>query len=159
MAARTTSFWAFIAILILLDLILRVALGITVIPDLIVVAVLLGARRLEPAGAALFGLLLGVLADSLALVAFGASAVAFVVIAYFGARSRDLFEGDSYLFITVYAFLGSWGIHAIRYVIGSYMAAGVEPTRLLTDVPLESLYVTIAAIVALVTYRAVTGHR
>jgi rod shape-determining protein MreD len=154
-----TSFWVFIAVLVLLHLVLRLALGLTFVPDLLVVATLLGARRLSGAGAALLGLVLGVLADSLAVVAFGATAVAYVVAAYFGARSRNLFEGDSYLFVLVYVFLGAWLIDAIRFFVGGARGRGEEPMLLLTEAPLTALFIAIAAVLALVAYRAATGRR
>lgn len=159
MAARSTTFWLFITVLVLLHLFLRLGLGLTMVPDLLVVATLLGARRLGTPGATLLGLALGLLADSLALVAFGASAVAFVVANFLGSRSRNLFEGDSYLFVSVYAFLGAWLIEAIRFVAGGYRGRGMAYGHLITDAPLESLYIAIAAVVSLIAYRALTGHR
>jgi rod shape-determining protein MreD len=153
------SFWVFIGVLVLLHLVLRLAIGLTFVPDLLVVAVLLGARRLNGAGAALLGLGLGVLADSLALVAFGATAVAFVIVAFLGSRSRNLFEGDSYLFVLVYAFVGAWLIEAIRFFIGGARGRGEEPLVLMTDVPLTALAIAGASVVALIAYRAATGRR
>jgi rod shape-determining protein MreD len=159
MPARSSSFWLFIAALVLLHLIVRVALGITVVPDLLVVALLLGARRLTSPAAALLGLVLGVLADSLALVAFGATAVAFVVAGYLGSRSRNLFEGDSFLFVIVYVFLGAWLIEAIRFFVGGAAGRGQEPMTLLTQAPLTALYTALAAGVALFLYRIISGRR
>lgn len=159
MASRTASFWTFIGMLILLHLTLRLALGLTMIPDLMVVAALLGARRLDGPAAALFGLVLGVLADSLAMVAFGATAVAFVVVCYLGSHTRDLFEGDSYLFVFAYVFLGAWAIDAIRFFVGGAVGRGEIPRMLLTEAPLAALLIAITAIVALIAYRATGGRR
>jgi rod shape-determining protein MreD len=159
MASRSTSFWTFIVILILLHLVLRLVLGLTVVPDLIVVAALLGGRRLGGWRAALYGLVLGVLADSLALVGFGATAVAFVVVCYLGSRSRNFFEGDSYLFITVYAVMGAWLVEIIRFVAGGAMGRGIDPGYLVGSGLLSALYVAAAAVVSLIAYRAITGHR
>jgi rod shape-determining protein MreD len=159
MASRTTSFWTFIVVLVLLHLLLRLALGLTVVPDLFVVALLLGARRLGCAGAALLGLVLGILADSLALIAFGATAVAFVVVGFLGSRSRNLFEGDSYLFVAFYAFIGAWLIEAIRFVVGGALARGVQPLALVSEGALSALYTAAAAIIAMMAYRGFTGHR
>lgn len=159
MASRTTSFWTFIVILLLLHLVLRLALGFTIVPDLIVVAALLGARRLGAPGAALLGLLLGILADSLAMVAFGATAVALVIVCFLGSRSRNFFEGDSYLFLAFYAFLGAWLVEAIRFGVGGAMARGQEPMLLLTQGPLAALYTAIAAVIAMIAYRAFSGRR
>lgn len=160
MTARTgPTFWVFIGVLVLLHLVVRLALGFTFVPDLLVVALLLGARRLGGPAAALFGLVLGVLADSLAVVAFGASAVAYVIAGWIGSRSRNLFEGDSYLFVFVYVFLGAWLVEALRFFVGGARGRGEEPMMLLTEVPLTALFTAIAAVVALIAYRAVTGRR
>jgi rod shape-determining protein MreD len=160
MAQRTSSsFWLFIAVLVLLHLLLRLGLGFTIVPDLIVAALLLGARRLGAPGAALFGLFLGLVADSLAMVAFGATAVAFVVVAYLGSRSRNFFEGDSYLFVFVYAFLGAWMVAAIRFLVGGGRGRGEEPMMLLTAGPVEAVLIAAAAVIALIAYRALTGKR
>lgn len=159
MASKSTTFWTFIVILVLLHLSVRLALGVALLPDLLVVALLLGARRLGAWQAALFGLVLGILADSLALVAFGATSVAFVVVAYLGSRSRNFFEGDSYLFVTAYAFFGAWLIEVIRFFAGGSMGRGMETGYLITQAPLTSLYIAVAAVVSLIAYRGITGHR
>lgn len=159
MASRSTSFWTFIGVLILLHLVLRLALGLTVVPDLLVVAALLGGRRLDGWSSALYGLLLGILADSLALAGFGATAVAFVVVCNLGSRSRNFFEGDSYLFISLYAILGAWLVEIIRFFAGGSMGRGLEPIYLLTTGLLNALYVAVAVVVSLVAYRAITGNR
>lgn len=160
MAARNgRAFWVFIFVLVLLHLVLRLALGLTVIPDLIVVAALLGARRLGGWQAALFGLVLGVLADSLALTAFGATAVAFVIVCYLGSRSRNFFEGDSYAFVTLYVFLGAWLAEAIRFAVGGAWQRGSPWMDVVTATPLAALYIALAALVALISYRVITGNR
>ncbi|MBR9988967.1 MAG: rod shape-determining protein MreD [Gemmatimonadetes bacterium] len=159
MASRSTSFWTFILILIVLHLALRLALGLMVVPDLIVVAALLGGRRLDGWQSALYGLVLGILADSLALVGFGATSVAFVVVCYIGSRSRNFFEGDSYLFISIYAILGAWLVEVIRYFAGGASARGVDLGYLIGAGLLNALYVAAAAVVSLIAYRAITGHR
>ena len=96
---------------------------------------------------------------TLALAGFGATAVAFVVVGYLGSRSRNLFEGDSYLFVLFYGFLGAWLIEAIRFGLGGAYARGVEPMVLVTEGALTALYTGIAAVVALIAYRGITGNR
>ena len=159
MAARTTTFWTFIGILLLAHLTLRVGLGLAVVPDLITVALLLGARRLGGWQAALYGLVLGLLADSLAVVGFASTAVAYVVVGYLGSRSRSFFEGESYLFIVLYVFLGGWLIDAIRFIVGGAAGRGVPFSYLVGDAALSALYLTVAAVASMIAYRAVTGHR
>lgn len=160
MASRSSPFWGFILVLVLLHLVLRLALGLTIVPDLLVVAALLGARRLGAPGAALLGLVLGVIADSLAIIAFGASAVALVIVCYLGSRTRNLFEGDSYLFAMIYAFTGAWLFLAIRFLVGGFMARAEQPLmQVATGAALEALYIAIAAVVSLIAFRTITGRR
>lgn len=155
MARSKYGFSIFVAVLVLVHLVLHVGLGIgESAPDLMTIAVLLAARRMRATTAALLGLLLGVLEDSLALVAFGASAVAFSLIALLGARSRDLFEGDSLLFVAVYLFLGKVLRDAIHVVLTE-----AESGVLLTATPIAALYAMVAGLIALGVYRTISGER
>jgi rod shape-determining protein MreD len=159
MTARSPAFWVFIGVLVLLHLVLRLALNLTFVPDLLVVALLLGSLRLSGAGPALLGLFLGILADSLTLLAFGATAVAFVVVGFIGARSRNLFEGDSYLFVAFYAFIGAWLIEAVRFLVGRMIGQPLEPFALVSEAAISALFTAIAAVVAMAAYRFFTGNR
>ena len=153
MARSKSGFSIFVAVLILVHLLLHVGLGIgESAPDLMTVAVLLAARRMRATTAAILGLLLGVLEDSLALVSFGASAVAFSFVALVGARSRDLFEGDSLLFVAVYLFLGKVLRDAIHVLL-----TAAESDMLTSSTPLAALYATVAGLIALGVYRAITA--
>ncbi len=155
MARSTYAYWVFIGILVFLHFTLHVGFGLEeAAPDLIAVATLFGARRLRAPGAALLGLGLGILEDALSLLFFGASALALAVIAFLGARSRDLFEGDSLLFIALYLFLGKWLRDTIQVAL-----TDAEWGLLLTGAPLAALYAAFAGLVALGVYRAVTGER
>ncbi len=134
MARSKYAFGTFIAILAFLHLALHVGAGLEEsAPDLMAVATLLAARRLRATSAALLGLLLGLIEDALALVAFGASSVALAAVAFFGVRSRDLFEGDSMLFVAAYLFLGKWLRDAIQVALSP-----AEWGTLLTGSPLAS---------------------
>jgi rod shape-determining protein MreD len=103
--------------------------------------------------------LLGVIADSLSTVAFGATAVAFVIVCYLGSRSRNLFEGDSFIFILCFVFFGAWLVEAIRFAVGAAVQRGATPLTLVTSAPLAALYTGLAAFIALLAYRAATGNR
>jgi rod shape-determining protein MreD len=153
------SFWVFIILLVIGHLILHVALGLdAAAPDLITGAVLLSARTLGGSAAAAVGLGLGVLADALSLTTFGAQALVNTVIGFLGARSRDLFEGDSLLFVGVYIFLGKWLRDSLYFVLTR--SAHPEPWGvLLTATPLAAVYAAFGIMVALTLYRAATGER
>jgi rod shape-determining protein MreD len=150
------AFWIFIILLVVLHLGIHVALGVRgVAPDLLTVALLLGSRRLGGAAAAAFGLALGLLNDSLSLTAFGALGVTYSIVGFIGARSRDLFEGDSLLFVAVYIFLGK----LLRDLIYLVLTRSAPWSDLWSASPLAALYAAIAGLIALTLYRAATSDR
>ncbi len=158
--SRPWTFWAFIALLVIAHFTLHLAFGLgATAPDLLTVAVLLGARRLGGGAAAALGFALGLLRDALSLVAFGADAVAMTVVGFLGARSRDLFIGDSVVFVALYLFLGKWLHDAIYYLVGGHGVNGDAVARLLIEAPLASLYAAAAGTAALLLYRLITGER
>lgn len=150
-------FWLFVAILVIIHFLLHLTLGLgTSAPDLLTLAILLSARQLTGGSAAGIGFALGLLEDAVSLVAFGAAAVTGTVVGYLGARSRDLFVGESLLFLGVYLFLGKWVRDALYYGLASVVRRG-EPVRaLLIDAPLSALYMAAVGAVAILVYRAIS---
>ena len=158
MAGRSNQvgFWIFIIILVVLHLGVHVAFGVRALaPDLLTVALLLGVRRLTGAAGAGFGLALGILNDALSMTAFGAMAVTYAVIGFLGARSRDLFEGDSLLFVAAYLFLGKF----LRDLLYQLLTRSHPWSDLLTTSLLACLYAAVAGVIALTLYRAATSDR
>jgi rod shape-determining protein MreD len=158
MAGRTNnvSFWVFIVVLVVLHFSAHVALGLRgVAPDFLTIALLLGSRRLTGAGSAALGLGLGLLNDALSLTNFGALAVAYAIVGFLGARSRDLFEGDSLLFVGAYVLLGKW----VRDFLYQLLTRSAPWSDVWSSALLMALYAAVAAIVALTLYRAATSDR
>jgi rod shape-determining protein MreD len=158
MAGRSNyvGFWVFIIILVVLHLVVHVAVGLRgIAPDLLTIALLLGVRRLTGARAAGLGLALGILNDALSLSAFGALGLTYAIIGFLGARSRDLFEGDSMLFVAAYIFLGK----LLRDIIYQILTQAQPWSDLWSATPLAALYAAFAGIVALTLYRAATSDR
>ena len=151
------AFWIFILLLVVLHLGVHVAVGLRggFAPDLLTVALLLGARRLSGSGAAALGLALGILNDALSLTAFGALAVTYAIVGFIGARSRDLFEGDSLLFVAAYVFLGKW----LRDLIYMVLTRSAPWSDLWSSAPIAALYAAVAGVIALTLYRAATSDR
>ena len=149
-------FWLFIGVLVALHFVLHLSLGIdTAAPDLLTLAILLAARQLSGGPAAGLGFVLGLLEDAVSLVAFGAAAITGTVVGYIGARSRDLFVGDSIIFLGIYLFLGKWVRDALYYGLADVVRRG-EPVRaLLMQAPLNALYMAAVGVVAILVYRAV----
>lgn len=150
------AFWFFLAALVALHFLLHLTFGVgDWAPDLLTLAVLLAARQLDGGMAAGVGFALGVLEDAVSLGAFGAAAITQTVIGYVGARSRDLFVGESLFFLTLYFFLGAWLQDALYYAVAPAVRRGAPVEALLVAAPLDALYVTVAGLVAIMIYRTV----
>jgi rod shape-determining protein MreD len=75
-------------------------------PDLLTLALLLASRETRAGAGAALGFVFGLLEDAFSALAFGASALAMTVVGILGAKSRDLFVGESPFFVFVYLGLG-----------------------------------------------------
>ncbi len=106
-------------------------------PNLLVCAVLVAARELRPGTAAALGFVLGLLEDALAVSHFGLATLLFVILAYLGSTTRDLFLGEEPLFMGTYLFVGTWLYEAASYLI---MGAGGDTfSYLAIRAPLSAL--------------------
>lgn len=150
------QFVGFIAVLVVLYFLLQVGLGLGVLaPDLLVVALLLGARRMRAGWAAGLGFFLGVLDGSAHPMTMGAGALALAVLGYLGARSREGLAGDSPLLLALYLFAGKWLYDVIVYLllINDNLAGPVS--TLVLGSPLAAAYAAAAGLAAAAAYRAV----
>lgn len=147
-------FGVFIATLVILHFLLRLTFGVgSTAPDFLTVALLLGARRTRPAFGASLGFLLGLLRDALSVTAFGSAIITLTLLGYLGSRIRDLFEGESLIFILLYLFIGKW-LHDVLYGLVSLGpilddAVGV----MFLDQPLAALLAAAAGTIALAVFR------
>jgi hypothetical protein len=146
--------WLFLAFLVVLHFILRLGLGLGhLAPDLLVVALLLAAREMRAGWAAGLGLGLGILDGSMVPFNLGASALVLTVIGFLGARTRELFAGDNFLFLALYLFVGKWLYDTLLYLVtGDLFSSGAAYLLLIS--PLTALYAAAAGVVALAAYRA-----
>ena len=160
MAIRSWQFAVFIFLLVLLHFILHLALGYGMAaPDLLTIAVLLSARRLTGAGATVVGFGLGLLQDSLSLVTFGREALTYTVIGFLGTRSRDLFVGDSLLFVGVYLFIGKWLHDALFWIVSGSQARPPASSALVMQGPVGAVYCAVVGVAVLLMYRGISGER
>lgn len=101
--------WILASVLFVLHFLLHVGLSYgRGAPDLLTLALLLLVRDISIGRAAVVGLVFGLLEDALSVLAFGANSVAMTLVAIGGALTRDLFVGDSRIFLISYVFLGKW---------------------------------------------------
>jgi rod shape-determining protein MreD len=155
MSRGTWGPWFVVILLVVAHLLLHVTFGIgRAAPDLLTLALLLGARRVHSGPAAGLGLGLGLLQDSLTALAFGAASATYAVLGVVGSRSRDLFVGDSLLFIGLYLFAGKW-LHDILYMLfAESVRSGDLLSAVLVDAPIGALYMTGAGLFVVGAYRA-----
>lgn len=110
--------WILVASLFILHFLLHVGFGLgPEAPDLLTVALLLVAREVRMGAAAATGLAFGILEDALSVLAFGANSMALAVLGSLGALTRDLFVGDSLLFLASYFVLGKWLRDLVHWVM------------------------------------------
>lgn len=133
--------------LMVLHFVLHVGLGIQGgAPDLATLGLLVTARELRMGTGAGVGFVLGLLEDANSL-AFGAATVAMTVVGAAGARSRDLFVGDSVSFVVIYLFAGKFVRDGIQWVMTSAELREPFERAVLVDSTLASLYVTVVGLV------------
>ena len=93
-------------------------------PDLLTLALLLAAREVGMGTAAGLGFFLGVLEDAFSVLAFGASAMALTLVGALGSGTRDLFVGDSPLFIFAYLGLGKLLRDLVYWIVADSTVRG-----------------------------------
>lgn len=149
-----SQFWFFIGFLVVVHFALHLSFGVEAsAPDLLTIGVLLVARQVRGGPAAGVGFTLGLLEDAVSLGAFGAAAITQTVIGYLGARSRDLFVGDSAVFLGFYLFLGAWLQDALYFTLAGGVRRGEPLEVLLLNAPLGAVYAAVVGLVAVVLYR------
>lgn len=105
--SRNTTIGFVALALVALHFLLHVSFGLEgAAPDLLTLALLLVARKTGTGLAAALGFFMGLLEDAFSVLAFGASALAMTVVGILGARTRELFVGDSAVFLAAYLTMG-----------------------------------------------------
>ena len=148
--------WLLFAGLALMHLLLHVGFGVgRAAPDLLTVALLLGAREVGMGRAAGMGLLFGLLEDALSVLSFGANSVAMTIVAVLGAVTRDLFVGDSLFFLVSYFLIGKW----VRDLVYWFMVGETLRQPFVDQVLIQGLIGGMYAAIVGVVLLAVTGLR
>ena len=140
-------------ILVLLHYTLRPLLGWRAPMDFLLLALLLAAIRVRPAAAAIIGLLLGLVSDSLTPEALGAGAVAMTVVGYLASWLKAVFFADNIALNAFFFFLGKW-IYDVIYFSVEQRLGGIELIQqLLLWSPLSAAATAIAGILLLLIMR------
>jgi rod shape-determining protein MreD len=112
-------------ILVLLHYTLRPLLGWRAPMDFLILALLLASIRVRPGVAALIGLVLGLVADSLTPDALGAGALAMTIVGYLASWLKAVFFAENLALNAFFFFLGKWVFDVIYFSVEQRMG-GVE---------------------------------
>jgi rod shape-determining protein MreD len=147
------------AILIVLHFTLRPLLAWRAGIDFLVIALIFGAVRLRPGAAALYGFLLGLAADSLALNAFGANALAMTVVGFAASWLKAVFFADNLALNGFFLFLGKW-LFDVIFLVAERRVGGLELImQLFVWSSLSAAVTALAGVVALMVLRPLLEAR
>jgi rod shape-determining protein MreD len=138
---HATLYRLVLVLLPVLHFLLHVGFGLgRVAPDLLAVGLLLAAREVRTGTAAGIGFLLGIMEDAFSLLAFGSNALACSLLGIAGARSRDLFLGESLIFLVTYLVVGTWIRAALHWVLAGDEVRRGAGVALLVEAPVDAGY-------------------
>jgi rod shape-determining protein MreD len=140
-------------ILVLLHYTLRPLLGWRAPMDFLLLALLLASIRVRPAIAALIGLAMGLVADSLTPEALGAGAVAMTVVGYLASWLKAVFFADNLALNAFFFFLGKWVFDLIYFVVEQRLGGIELVQQLLLWSPLSAAATAAAGIILLLIMR------
>jgi rod shape-determining protein MreD len=140
-------------ILVLLHYTLRPLLGWRAPMDFLLLALLLSAIRVRPAFAAIIGLALGIISDSLTPEALGAGAVAMTVVGYLASWLKAVFFADNLALNAFFFFLGKWIFDVIYFSIEQKLGGIELIQQLLLWSPLSAAATALAGILLLLIMR------
>jgi len=137
------------AILIVLHYTLRPLLAWRASVDFLIVALLLGSVRLRPGFAAVYGFLLGLVADSLGVSGFGVAALGMSVVGYAGSWLKAVFFADNLALNGFFLFLGKWLFDLIFLLVGRGLHGSELAMQIFVWSPLSAAVTAVAGVLAL----------
>ena len=146
-------------ILIVMHYTLRPLLGWRASIDFLLIALVFGAVRMRPAGAAVYGLLLGLAADSLSHDAFGAGALAGTIVGFSASYLKAVFFADNLALNGFFLFLGKW-LFDLIYVLMERRMHGTEMVmQIIVWSPLAAAVTALAGVIAVTVLRPILEVR
>ena len=131
------------AILVALQYTVRPLLAWRASIDFLIMALLLGAVRMRPGSAAIYGFLLGLVSDSLAVSAFGAAALAMSVVGFGASWLKAVFFADNLALNAFFLFLGKWLFDILFLLVGHRVHGGELLMQLFVWSPLSAMITAI----------------
>ncbi len=121
-------------------------------PDFLMLALLVYAIGARPGQGAIAGFIVGVLADSLSPVAFGAGALAHTVIGYLAAWGKAVFFADNLWVNAALFFVGVWLRDAFVLLVGGSASGSAILWQLGYWSPLLALTTSITGVIVLLLF-------
>jgi rod shape-determining protein MreD len=142
-------------VLVLLHFTLRPLLGWRVGPDFLVIALLLVAIRVRPGTAAVLGLLMGIVADSIELHAFGAGALAMCCVGFAASWLKAVFFADDMFLNAFFFFAGKWAFDIIFLLAERRVGGGELLRELLVWSPITAVVTALWGLLTLLILRPI----
>ena len=148
-----------VLILIVLHYTLRPLLAWRTSIDFLLIALVFAAVRMRPAAGALFGFVLGLAADSLALGAFGAGALAATIVGFSASYMKAVFFADNLALNGFFLFLGKWLFDLVFVLMERRMQGTELLMQLIVWSPLSAAVTAVAGVVAITVLRPILEVR
>lgn len=142
-------------VLVLLHYTLRPLLGWRVGPDFLVIALLLVAIRVRPGTAAVLGLVMGIVADSLELHAFGAGALAMCFVGFAASWLKAVFFADDMFLNAFFFFAGKWAFDVIFLLAEHRVGGGALLREILVWSPITAVVTALWGLLTLLILRPI----
>ena len=146
-------------VLVLLHYTLRPLLAWRASADFLIIALLLASVRVRPGVAAIFGFVLGLASDSVALSAFGAGALAMTLIGFGWSRLKAVFFADHVLLNGFFLFLGKWAYEIVMNLVERRIGGVELVMQILVWSSLSAAVTAVAGVLALMLLRPVLETR
>jgi rod shape-determining protein MreD len=155
--AKTAWLTLVFVLLVVLHYTLRPVLGWRAPVDFLVIALLLVAVRARPGVAAMAGLGLGLLSDSMNPASFGAGALAMTVVGFAASWLKAAFFADNLALNGIFVFLGKW-LFDLIFLVAEHRLQGADLLiQAMLWSPLSAAVTAAAGLVVLLAVRPVLG--
>jgi rod shape-determining protein MreD len=146
-------------ILIVLHYTLRPLLSWQAEIDFLLIALVFAAVRMRPAGAAVFGFLLGLAADSLTVGSFGAGALAGTLVGFGASWLKAVFFADNLALNGFFLFVGKW-VWDLVVILMERRVHGVDMLmQIIVWAPLAAAVTAVVGVVAITLLRPIMEVR
>jgi rod shape-determining protein MreD len=146
-------------ILIMLHYTVRPLLGWRAPIDFMLIAALFGAVRMRPGVAAMYGLMLGLVSDALAVSGFGAAALGMTIVAYSASWLKAVFFADNLALNAFFLFVGKWMFDVIVVLAARRIVGNELLMQIFVWTPLAAALTAIAGAIVLTMLRPIMELR